>query len=302
MSHKPSKKNYSGDYDKYCPHGGDNVRVVCDEQPRGCIICPPYDPKESFESDFSERSCIDFSMLCQDNPRVCHEKKEKKEKKSYKKSCSCTSEESCKECSMSYSCRGCDNKCSECDDCKACWCKECSDYSKSSVIGSLGKSIITSCSDFDLLALDQKKKCKLSDKSHDKSHDKSYDKPCKEKKDYNKNKKFMISYGDKSEHPFGDCNETDNSIYVNGKNGPILHLYRGYNYFFCIDEMDEELEFMLTTSPCGGPNADIIYGSFQPLSKGCACFKVGKKTPRFFFYQNAKHVGQGGLVIIHDSM
>jgi hypothetical protein len=121
-----------------------------------------------------------------------------------------------------------------------------------------------------------------------------------------KGKKFVITFGSKEGHPWADYNIGDKSIHINGKNGPVLHLYRGYNYFFCIDQNIRDGEdpinsFVLTNSPIGGLDSKVIINGFAPVSKGCVAFKVDKYTPRYFFYQDSKSEFQGGLVIVHDS-
>jgi YHS domain-containing protein len=97
----------------------------------------------------------------------------------------------------------------------------------------------------------------------------------------------------------------DLSVHINGKNGPVLHLYRGCTYFFCVEQeipegQDPKHAFILTNSPAGGPDSRLIPGGFAPVSKGCVCFKVDKCTPRYFFYQESKNAFAGGLVIVHD--
>lgn len=120
-----------------------------------------------------------------------------------------------------------------------------------------------------------------------------------------KGKKFIITFASKVGHPWAEYNKGSDSVHINGKNGPVLHLYRGSTYFFCVEQDVKEGEeakhsFVLTTSPAGGPDSQVIPEGFAPVSKGCVCFKVGKNTPRYFFYQDSKHEFEGGLVIVHD--
>lgn len=115
-----------------------------------------------------------------------------------------------------------------------------------------------------------------------------------------KGKKFLVSFGDKTGHPWGEYNKVGTSIYVNGKNGPVLHLYRGCTYFFVVDKEAAEHSFVLTTSPMGGKGSSIVPGGFAAVSKGSACFKITDDTPRYFFYQDANAGFKGGLVIVHD--
>jgi hypothetical protein len=114
-------------------------------------------------------------------------------------------------------------------------------------------------------------------------------------------KNFYISFGTKHDHQWASYNKSRFSIYINDKNGPILHLYRGMTYYFHIDSDEESSHkaFMFTTSPCGGRNALPIPGGFNPITLDTVCFRVTEDTPRYFFYQNFYEEFQGGLVIIH---
>ena len=121
-------------------------------------------------------------------------------------------------------------------------------------------------------------------------------------------KKFVVTFGPKEGHQWAKYNTNDESIHINGKNGPVLHLYRGSTYFFCVEQPnvsdDSSCEakhfFFLTDSPSGGIGSQAIQGGFAPVSKGCVCFKVDKCTPRYFFYQSSRQGFEGGLVIVHD--
>jgi hypothetical protein len=172
---------------------------------------------------------------------------------------------------------------------------------------------------FDDLVKDEKRKpCKpyesrtsTSESSSSKSHREPKKKACKKQRDSSassgKGKKFIVTWGCKDGHQWSEYNDDKDSIHVNGKNGPVLHLYRGCTYFFCVEQpgITEECPeanhcFVLTNSPVGGHSAKPIVGGFAPVSKGCVCFKVDKHTPRYFFYQCSKHEFEGGLVIVHD--
>ena len=118
-------------------------------------------------------------------------------------------------------------------------------------------------------------------------------------------KNFYVTFGTKHDHQWSSYNKTHTSIYLNKKNGPILHLYRGMTYYFHINSTSDEKPssynaFMFTTSPCGGRNALLITDGFHPVSQGVICFRVSEQTPRYFFYQNFYEEVQGGLVIVHD--
>lgn len=121
-----------------------------------------------------------------------------------------------------------------------------------------------------------------------------------------KGKKFVVTFGPKEGHQWSEYNEDSESVYINGKNGPVIHLYRGCTYFFCVDQAgglecpEAKHCFVLTNSPLGGLGSRQVLNGFAPVSKGCVCFKVNKSTPRYFFYQDSKQSFEGGLVIVHD--
>ncbi len=115
-----------------------------------------------------------------------------------------------------------------------------------------------------------------------------------------RSKQFLVTWGSKSGHQWKHYMTGHESIHINDRNGPVLHLYRDRKYFFCVEQDGDEHVLILTTSPMGGPESQAISGGFEPLSKGCAHLKVDKYTPRYFFYQCTKHTSEGGLVIVHD--
>ena len=319
----------------------------CFEDRRACIVCPPCDYREKFESSFSDRSCPDFSELCEDKPKICCEKKKlckrksdssesddgKRKKKSYKRDSS-ESDESDDEKHKRRNkknkrgCKGCEARCNNCARCQSCGCKQCSDFSRTSVVDTLGSDSSSGCPEFNKLACDQKKKCceivslckkkhnvksESDKKSEESKHDKHDNKKAFESADSverkeksstvstSKGKKFVVSFGCKQVHPWAEYNCEEKSIHINGKNGPVLHLYRGCTYFFCVEQEKEcKHELILTNSPAGGEKSSLIPNGFPPVSKGCVCFKVDKHTPRYFFYQDAKNAFAGGLVIVHD--
>lgn len=362
-------------------------RGDCYDQSRACIVCPPCDYKEKYDSSGSDYSCPDFSDLCEDKARICCEKKDFYKKSRKDRSDDCKSSDSSESCDNDYhelkskKCRGCDRGCGSCNNCRSCGCRECSDYSRSSVINALGSSESENdCVNFDRLACDEKRKCGplfdqckrkdnyLDDSTKDATKDSSCDKKDDGKR-YNytkrngkpdqqrrgkrndqrkvrsehnplvkeesssaskeesasgnkqvssssssasssssRGKKFVVSFGPKEGHQWAKYNESDESIHINGKNGPVLHLYRGSTYFFCVeqsnvsDDSSEDAKhfFFLTDSPAGGIGSHSIQGGFAPVSKGCICFKVDKCTPRYFFYQSSRQAFEGGLVIVHD--
>ena len=345
---KKRNSSDSSDSSLSCSEAEKCDRGKCYDQCRACIVCPPCDYKEKYDSSGSDSSCPDFSDLCEDKPRICVEKKDfcKKYNKPYKEESDCKDDSSSDKSSddnYHNKCYGCDRFCGKCNSCRACGCRECSDYSRSSVIRSLGSDGSESgCANFGFLACDQKRKCtplfdqckqiensKSSDcstkdassqnassnkknnnkgKRHQKKQESSASESKQSSGSASRGKKFIVSFGPKEGHQWAEYNDGDESIHINGKNGPVLHLYRGSTYFFCVEQADVNDEssgdakhfFFLTNSPVGGVKANAIQGGFAPVSKGCVCFKVDKFTPRYFFYQSSKQTFEGGLVIVHD--
>ena len=345
-------------------------RGQCFEHVTACIVCPPCDYREKYESEFSDYSCPDFSALCEDKPKICCEKRKlckksdnttsddsvihqpkhkKKDRRCHGCEKQCNKCDSCKSCncdrcsykdrsydseseSDSVVCSGCDKHCNRCDRCQSCSCRECSDYSRLNILNDLGGTESQSeCPRFDSLALDHKKKC--YDPVNPCKKPKSSDKPTyresvqresvkrdfiqkdelTEKKEVSsssssssgKGKKFIVTFKTKEGHQWAEYNMEDKSIHINGKNGPVLHLYRGCTYFFCVEQSvtsgeDPEHSLILTNSPAGGKGSRMIPNSFSPVPKGCVCLKVDDSTPRYFFYQDYNNAFAGGLVIVHD--
>lgn len=176
--------------------------------------------------------------------------------------------------------------------------KSIGNHSRTSILKSLESSDSKSeCNVFDKLVCDEKRKCETKER-----------KPKREIGSMcsSRGKKFIVSFKEKDCHQWSKYNETNTSIYINGKNGPVLHLYRGNTYFFCVENCgdsssDPENFFFLTDSPCGGEGSKPVKGGFAPIYKGCVSFKVEKCTPRYFFYQSCRESFQGGLVIVHDN-
>ena len=352
-------------------------RGQCFEQGMPCIICPPCDYREKYESEFSDLSCPDFSALCEDKPKICCEKKESGKKsnnkfhhasgddsekfypKQQRKKChrcekQCNNCDSCRSCNCdrcgdhtisdnseqeSGVCHGCDKHCNQCQSCKSCRCATCTDHSRSSVLSSLATSEYPSeCPRFDTLANDQKKKCLKLGKSPKKDTPLLHSGPIRREKVHKepvhyepekesssvtsqlsdkkellaysfssttKGKKFVVTFKSKDGHQWAEYNDGNKSIHINGKNGPVLHLYRGCTYFFCVEQNlllgeDAEHSLILTNNPAGGIGSRMIQNSFSPVPRGCVCLKVDDSTPRYFFYQDYKNAFAGGLVIVHD--
>jgi len=354
-----------------------DVSAPCYDQSRACIICPPRDHHEKFDSSVqTDSSCPDLTELCEDRPRVCKDKK-KLCKKSNSKSPTALSDlqddHSSKESSDEKQGRkGCAKQCNRCDLCLGSESNNCEDHSDASVVAIFSNSS-SECPRLDKLDRDAKKKCVDLVSPCNKSPKKPVNKPCnkpvkkpskkcesskfsscdlpepkkcdkKPKKEKNNKKevssdlfvsecsvvdkpdkvvskekdnvskkgsssgtgkKFVVTFSDKSGHPWSEYNESPESVHLNGKNGAIMHLYRGCQYFFCVEQEVKEGEdpqhsFFLTNSPMGGAGSRIINGGFSPVSRGCVCFKVDNNTPRIFFYQDGKHGFAGGVCMVHD--
>lgn len=366
MSRNQYNKRNSEDIDDSSDSNSTNEHCGCDQcldQCLACIVCPPSDFQERYESSSSDSSCPDFSELCEDKPKICCEKKDIRKKNKHcndeKSSESSDSSESNQlssetdsERSNKNGCGGCEKHCNNCPSCNACGGKECCDFSRDGVMSDLGNSGDSSSDSptFDKLALDKKKKCRdlispckkgnnekvcfserhnisssdkkncasfiVSDNKESSSSTKKESSSSGKKESSSSNKKesgsssskgkkFVVTFGSKEGHPWAEYNEGNLTVNINGKNGPVLHLYRGCTYFFCVEQdiiegEDPKHTFILTNSPAGGSNSRLILGGFAPVSKGCVCFKVDKYTPRYFFYQDAKNAFGGGLIIVHD--
>lgn len=260
-----------------------NFEYLAKDKP---IRCDPLDPLVQCcpSSSCSESSSSESCVCCPE---------------SSSSSCSSSSSSSCVPCkessSSSSSCAPCkessssSSSSSECErkKCNYCLNDPCGDHSLSSILDSLESS--------------------CQDKHHDK--DKKKDEKKDDKKDcdskYHKSREFIITFGEGSHHYWSEYNTTcREAIYVNGKVGPIIHLYRGYSYSFKVDQRTipgtkPEHYFVLTKCPDGGKN-DIIPGGFEPIACGCGFIKVDERTPRFFFYHDARHRYLGGVVLVHD--
>lgn len=236
----------------------------------------------------SETSSTDLSYLCDDH---------------HKHSSSSSSDE-CDSTSSSYesessSCQGCQDKCTTCVSCISCGCRDCGDYSRTSVLRSLGSSS-DPCSELSGLAKDRKKKCRGDKKKH---HTSTSDSTHTGGHGGTRGRTFNVTFGDKQGSQAEKYNTIDQSIWINGKNTPILHLYRGTTYYFCVTNNTNattQFSFVLTDSPSGGLGSDLIAGA-RPVSDGCIAFRVTSATPRYFFYQTDTHSYMGGLVIVHDA-
>lgn len=322
MSHNQHKKRYLNESGNSSTDSSSRTGCGCGDkgcnQCRACIICPPCDYRETYETESSDHSCPDFSDLCDDESRHClkndHKRHEEKDNSDeYSDSDSESEPDHDKKKKKGCGCKGNGGCCQPCNRCE-------NDHSRNSVANSLGSDTDGSCPDFSDLVCDQKRECiKVKKEHHEKSEesDSSEDKPHKKphKKDSStsstssstpsssgRGKKFVVSYGSKEGHPWSEYNTEDSSIHINGKNGPVLHLYRDRTYFFCVEQKNynPDNRFVLTNKPDGGKGSKIITGGFEPVSKGCVSLKVDKFTPRYFFYQDANNSFKGGLVIVHD--
>lgn len=251
------------------------------------------DSSSAFSS--SSNSSCNFSSLASDSSQTCYDssKKPSSSSSSSNSSCPCSS--------------GSSGSCDNCSTCQKNCCnpRKCRDYSASSVASDLSGN--SSCS-FSHLASDSSESCYDSGESSEEEENEKNEKNKKKKEPVKKvkldnvipseikKKKFTIELSKKQGHPFQEYIEGTQALWVNGKPGPILHLYPQIEYYFDI-RCDETI--ILTMSPFGGEKAKTIPGGFES-SKGIVKFEVCKETPRFFFYQSTEEKGIGGLIIVHN--
>ncbi|MEO6068779.1 MAG: hypothetical protein ABIQ41_12465 [Gemmatimonadales bacterium] len=291
MSHY-HKKCYSAESDNHSDASScdSNHKQSACNQRKACIICPPTDHQETYHTESSDYSCPNFSDLCDDLPRK--DKKCNDESHDDEYSDSESDSEYCDDKKCGIDCgNACGNPCKGGKRIRPH--RPVDDHSRGSVLNALGDSDDESCPNFDDLLEDCRRDCKKEE-------------PKVVKQNSARGKKFVITYGPKAGHPWAEYNKGDNqSIHINGKNGPVLHLYRDCTYFFCVEqkhcESGDVHQFVLTNKPDGGKGSKIIPGGFEPVSKGCVSLKVTKSTPRYFYYQDADHSYEGGLVIVHDA-
>ena len=274
----------------------DRQEVVCNGCP-AVIVQPVYNRQacdlSGTESDFSS---TDFSKLCDSDSDY---EVDESTYESYDKNC-----------------KACETKCHSCDDCKSCDCRSCYDYSIASVLRGLDYSQVTKdnseVNSFYNSIYDPKENIPMV------TINKNYCEPdriplvsleptntCEDKTSgtpsiTKKGKKFTVTIGSKVGHQWSRYNPNESSYHINGKNGPVLHLYRGQTYFFDIQQEDSEHSFVLTNKPDGGEGSLLIANSFAPTSNGVVSFNVDESTPRFFFYQSINERYMGGLVIVHE--
>ncbi len=276
-----------------------NYRKGCNAcDTKGCGACGKNkcgDQGDSSKYSCSE-SCPSFSDIYKDESSCLKSKKHVK-----KHSSSSSSSSSC-----DYGigqCRGCNKKCGKCNDCQGCGCGGscCLDYSVSSVLSAVDASSSECCADLTKLA---------DDCSQGQSNYKSYsvkqnqNKPKHGHSHEHKNKKekkFMVSFRQKNKHVWYDIIDCHTTVWINGKEGPVLHLYRGYTYHFCIDHNKTHQALVLSTNPSCGHDTSPISGGFPPLSKGCASLVVNHNTPKYFYYGSASDNFCGGLCIVHNN-
>ncbi len=118
------------------------------------------------------------------------------------------------------------------------------------------------------------------------------------KKHYPNAKKFVITLGDKQNHPLNEYNKGNLAFYVNGKAGPVLKLNKGYKYYFIFKSENKNFDFILTNSPSGGRNAKPAVKGFNKLNNGVMSIFVDDSTPKYFYYQDANSEFKGGLIIV----
>lgn len=229
--------------------------------------------------------------------------------------CSSLTKESCDKCNKYDRCDSC-NSCNSCGDCGcksgktdvSCLDKSCSDDSSCSEFSDLTKADccpdINSCDSCD--DCNDCNKCGKHEKLP-KHHpladlvDSSSSSSSSSSEDKSKCRKFVFDFGCKDGHPWAQYNSGSQSIHVNGQNGPVLKLKRGYTYYFCAkSHIDGGHGLILTNSPAGGNQAERLPHSFKPCNKGCVVFHVDHKTPKYFFYQDVKNQFAGGIAMVSD--
>lgn len=108
-------------------------------------------------------------------------------------------------------------------------------------------------------------------------------------------KKFNVNFNKTINHPWKNYIPIQHSIYINGKNGPVLNLYKNRKYIFNIQD-DNRYTFILTDNPCGGPNSEIL--KYEQNNK-IITIKTNKDLPKYFYYQCLEYSYLGGLIIIN---
>lgn len=300
---------------------------LCNKGNCANIIHPPCDREESYDSSSSgccDNSCPDLDDIACDLSRKCTDLKDlctttsdtKTDTKTATKTDTKTATKSSKTCktsktsksSSSTDCSGCGDHCNNCNKCKSCGCKECSDYSASSVASSLDVTSESCCPDLSGIQCDKSRHCDPLELCKDtKTQKKSLETKNKKvvnKKAHKAHKTFVITYGPKKNHPYSEYNNGTESIYVNGKNGAIVHMYRGETYKFVVKQDIKEGQeitkgFLLTTSPEGGPNSKIVKSAFPSIALGSFYFTATEDTHKFFFYNDIYNTHLGGLVLVH---
>src|SRR5690606_32173301 len=122
----------------------------------------------------------------------------------------------------------------------------CEKYSLHSLLKSLDEK--SDISDLDDLVNDIEKVTP----SHEESKElieQSKEQTQESKESSKKGKRFIFTFGPKEGHAWHEYNQDSSSIHVNGKNGPVLHLYRDSTYFFCLEQKDNDNTLVLTNSP-----------------------------------------------------
>jgi len=118
----------------------------------------------------------------------------------------------------------------------------------------------------------------------------------KVKDTYNTDKiRFEVKMGSKQGHKYAKDIKGDSSIYVNGKNGPLVHLFKGNEYVFECSMNGKKL--ILSEVPMGKMIREVDGVKRQGDS---VMIKVTDKTPRYFYYRTPENDLLGGLIIVHD--
>lgn len=217
------------------------------------------------ESSESE-SCSD--RKCGKCTRCRSSSKESSSETSHSKSCSKSSSESCE-------------KCESCVNYKHLLKDESRDCEKHHSSSDTSKSSKT-----------------LSSSSTDKSHTRHHDDEKKDEKTLVK--KFQITFIDKKHHPQARfITDSDKAICVNGHCGATIHLYSGVPAEFEVLG-SEDCQFRITDNQFGAPALpETNSAKFGTLTTGKRIITADNTKERILFYDNPKHRGQGGVIIVH---
>lgn len=114
---------------------------------------------------------------------------------------------------------------------------------------------------------------------------------------------LTFSLGPKTGHPLAKYNESDKSLYVNGRNGLMLYLRRGETYYLKVEQdlttpYKDRFCLVITDNPSGGDKSTIM--GFTPITTGVGSLTIDQNAPRLFYYQDASRRNAGGPIYVID--